>query len=120
MIILYTIDNRLFGSFVMPEAFLVAVNLHKSYNGNKAVDGVSFLLEREEIFGLLGPNCAGKTTTIRILSAIIQPEQGDVTIDGHSIKQDAESVRGLIGICPQELALYGEMSAYDNPCSSAG
>ncbi len=98
----------------MVEAFLTAKDLHKSFNDNKAVNGVSFYIEKGEIFGLLGPNGAGKTTTIRILSTVISPDQGDVIIGGYSIKHNAEDVRGLIGICPQELALYTDMSAYDN------
>ena len=98
----------------MAEAFLVARDLHKSFNGNKAVNGVSFSIEKGEIFGLLGPNGAGKTTTIRILSTIIQPDSGEVTIGGFSLKHKADAVRSLIGICPQELALYADMSAFDN------
>jgi ABC-2 type transport system ATP-binding protein len=98
----------------MAEQFLVARDLHKSFNGNHAVNGVSFTIEKGEIFGLLGPNGAGKTTTIRILSTIIQPDSGDVSIGGFSNKRDSDDVRGLIGICPQELALYMDMSAYDN------
>jgi ABC-2 type transport system ATP-binding protein len=98
----------------MAEAYLVASDLHKSFNGNHAVNGVSLSVEKGEIFGLLGPNGAGKTTTIRILSTIIQPDKGDVTIGGFSLKHNAENIRGLIGICPQELALYADMSAYDN------
>jgi ABC-2 type transport system ATP-binding protein len=98
----------------MAEPFLIAQNLHKSFNDNKAVNGVSFTIENEEIFGLLGPNGAGKTTTIRILSTIIPADRGEVTIGGYTIKNNAEEVRGLIGICPQELALYEDMSAFDN------
>jgi ABC-2 type transport system ATP-binding protein len=98
----------------MAEAYLVARDLHKSFNGNHAVNGVSFDIEKGEIFGLLGPNGAGKTTTIRILSTIIPADSGDVTIGGFSLKSHADNVRGLIGICPQELALYADMSAFDN------
>ena len=98
----------------MAEAFLVAKDLHKSFKDLKAVDGVSFSIEKGEIFGLLGPNGAGKTTTIRILSTIIPSDRGDVTIGGYSLKNNADGVRGLIGICPQELALYADMSAFEN------
>jgi ABC-2 type transport system ATP-binding protein len=98
----------------MAEAFVVADNLHKSFNGLKAVDGASFAIDQGEIFGLLGPNGAGKTTTIRILSTILQPDRGDVVIGGHSIRRSPDAVRRLIGVCPQELALYPEMSALDN------
>jgi ABC-2 type transport system ATP-binding protein len=98
----------------MSEAFLVAKDLKKNFRDLKAVDGVSFSIEKGEIFGLLGPNGAGKTTTIRILSTIIPADQGDVTIGGYSLKNKADEVRGLIGICPQELALYTDMSAFEN------
>jgi ABC-2 type transport system ATP-binding protein len=98
----------------MAEDFLVTNDLHKSFNGNHAVNGVSFSIGKGEIFGLLGPNGAGKTTTIRILSTIIHSDSGDVTIGGHSLKNEADAARALIGICPQELALYPDMSAFDN------
>ena len=98
----------------MAEDFLVATDLRKSFRDIKAVDGVSFSIGKGEIFGLLGPNGAGKTTTIRILSTIIPADAGDFTIGGFSIKNNADQVRGLIGICPQELALYTDMTAFDN------
>ncbi|MBN1190458.1 MAG: ABC transporter ATP-binding protein [Dehalococcoidales bacterium] len=98
----------------MAETYLVAKDLHKSFNSNNAVNGVSFSIEKGEIFGLLGPNGAGKTTTIRILSTIIQPDRGEVTIGGFSVKRDPDDVRGLVGICPQDLALYPDMTAFDN------
>ncbi|HSW57139.1 MAG TPA: ABC transporter ATP-binding protein [Dehalococcoidales bacterium] len=98
----------------MPDAFLAVENIRKSYRDIKAVDGVTFSIERGEIFGLLGPNGAGKTTTIRILSTIIRPDEGDVRINGFSLKSEPDKIRGLIGICPQELALYADLSAFDN------
>ncbi len=98
----------------MPEAFLTAENLHKSFNDHKAVNGISFTIYQGEIFGLLGPNGAGKTTTIRMLSTILVPDRGDATIGGHSVRHYADAVRRLIGVCPQELALYPDLSALDN------
>jgi len=98
----------------MAEEFLVAKDLHKSFNHIKAVDGISFTVHKDEIFGLLGPNGAGKTTTIRILATVLEPDSGEVTIGGYSVRRDADTVRGLIGVCPQELALYEELSALDN------
>ena len=98
----------------MAEDFLVATDLHKSFNDFKAVNGVSFSIVKGEIFGLLGPNGAGKTTTIRMLSTVLEADSGDVTVGGHSIRQDAASVRALIGVCPQDLALYEDLSALDN------
>jgi ABC-2 type transport system ATP-binding protein len=98
----------------MAEAFLVARDLHKSFNEHKAVNGISFSINKGEIFGLLGPNGAGKTTTIRILSTVLEPDSGDVTVGGLSIRKNADAVRNLIGICPQDLALYEDLSALDN------
>ena len=98
----------------MAETFLIAEDLHKSFNEHKAVNGVSFTIDKGEIFGLLGPNGAGKTTTIRILSTVLSPEQGDFTIGGYSARNNPDAVRQLIGICPQELALYADLSAIDN------
>lgn len=98
----------------MAEEFMVVKDLHKSFKDLKAVNGVSFSINKGEIFGLLGPNGAGKTTTIRILSTVLEPDSGDVIIDGHSIKSEAEAIRSIIGVCPQELALYEDLSAYDN------
>jgi ABC-2 type transport system ATP-binding protein len=98
----------------MAEAFLVAQDLHKSFNEHKAVNGVSFTIYKGEIFGLLGPNGAGKTTTIRMLSTVLEPDRGDVTVGGYSTRGKADAVRSLIGVCPQELALYEDLSALDN------
>jgi ABC-2 type transport system ATP-binding protein len=98
----------------MTEPFLVARKLHKSFNEHHAVDDVSFSIEKGEIFGLLGPNGAGKTTTIRILSTVLPPDRGDVTIGGYSISDNAAAARRLIGVCPQDLALYENLSPLDN------
>ncbi|MCL0066124.1 ABC transporter ATP-binding protein [Dehalococcoidia bacterium] len=98
----------------MAEEFLVAQDLHKGFNEHKAVNGVSFTIYKGEIFGLLGPNGAGKTTTIRMLSTVLEPDRGDVTVKGHSIRHNADAVRSLIGFCPQDLALYEDLSALDN------
>ena len=98
----------------MAENFLAAQDLQKSFNGNKAVAGVSFTIGKGEIFGLLGPNGAGKTTTIRILSTVLDADAGDATIGGFSLRKNPAEVRSLIGVCPQDLALYEELSAVDN------
>ena len=94
--------------------FLVASGLYKAFGDMTAVDGVDFSIREGEIFGLLGPNGAGKTTTIRMLSTVLRPDAGDVAIGGYSAISDADEVRKIIGVCPQELALYPELSANDN------
>jgi ABC-2 type transport system ATP-binding protein len=96
------------------EDFLVVRDLYKSFADQKAVNGVSFTIHKGEIFGLLGPNGAGKTTTIRMLSTVLEPDRGDVTVGDYSIRHNADAVRSLIGVCPQELALYADFSALDN------
>ena len=98
----------------MNDDFLIATDLHKSFEHIQAVDGVSFTIKRQEIFGLLGPNGAGKTTTIRMLSTVLPPDSGDVTIGGESVQREGGEVRKIIGVCPQALALYPELSAVDN------
>jgi ABC-2 type transport system ATP-binding protein len=94
--------------------FVEVHNLRKVFNGTVAVDGVNFTIERGEIFGLLGPNGAGKTTTIRMMSTTLPISAGDVLVGGHSVQNNPAAVRRLIGVCPQELALYPELSALDN------
>jgi ABC-2 type transport system ATP-binding protein len=98
----------------MAEEFIVVKNLHKSFKDFKAVNGVTFSVFKGEIFGLLGPNGAGKTTTIRMLSTVLEPDNGEIIIGGHSMKKEAEAIRHIIGVCPQEIALYHELSALDN------
>jgi len=98
----------------MAEEFVIARDLHKSFNEHPAVDGVSFSIEKGEIFGLLGPNGAGKTTTIRMLATVLEADSGEIIIGGHSVRREAEAVRSIIGVCPQELALYEDLSALDN------
>ncbi len=88
--------------------------LRKTFDGLTAVDGVSFTIERGEIFGLLGPNGAGKTTTIRMMATTLPITSGDVIVAGHSVHSNPAAVREHLGVCPQELALYQELSALDN------
>ena len=91
-----------------------AEKLVKSYGDTVAVDGATLNIRRGEIFGLLGPNGAGKTTTIKILSTILTPDSGEARIGGCSVTTQAREVRKMIGLCPQEIALYEELSALDN------
>ena len=95
-------------------AILQVQNLVKNYGDFKAVKGVSFDIEEGEIFSLLGPNGAGKTTTISMLSTLYAPTSGDATIGGHSITKDPMGVRGIIGVVPQDLALYEDLTAREN------
>jgi len=93
---------------------LEADNLVKKYGEFAAVDGVSFDVEEGEVFGLLGPNGAGKTTTISILTGVLEPTSGTARIGGHDILQEAQTVKQISGLVPQDLALYPTLSARTN------
>jgi ABC-2 type transport system ATP-binding protein len=88
--------------------------LHKSFGHNQAVRGVSFDVESGEIFSLLGPNGAGKTTTISMLSCLLRPDEGDALIMGHSIRTESMGVKSVLGVVPQEIALYEDLTAREN------
>src|SRR5438132_2171070 len=89
-------------------------NLRKTFGTLVAVDNVSFALERGQLVGLLGPNGAGKTTTVSIIAGLVTPDKGDVLIGGHRLTGDTDPAKRQIGLVPQDLALYDELSARDN------
>ncbi len=93
---------------------LQASHLVKRYGDFTAVDDISFEIQEGEIFSLLGPNGAGKTTTISMLSTLYTPTGGDAEIGGFSVTRSPMAVRCLIGVVPQELALYDDLSAREN------
>src|SRR5215207_3558071 len=88
--------------------------LVKQYDAFTAVKGIIFDIKNGEIFSLLGPNGAGKTTTISMLSTLYSPTSGDATIGGHSISKDPMAVKQVIGVVPQDLALYEDLTAKEN------
>jgi ABC-2 type transport system ATP-binding protein len=89
-------------------------NLRKNYGDLAAVDDVTFTAQGGAIFGLLGPNGAGKTTTIGCISGLLKPTSGKVTILGHDVVSDGTAARASLGVVPQEVALYEEVSAAEN------
>jgi ABC-2 type transport system ATP-binding protein len=89
-------------------------NLVKKYGDFTAVKGISFDIQEGEIFSLLGPNGAGKTTTISVLSTLYAPTGGEATIGGHSVTREPMAVRNIIGVVPQEIALYDDLTAREN------
>ncbi len=95
-------------------SILEVKNLVKQYGDFTAVKGITFDLKEGEIFSLLGPNGAGKTTTISMLSTLYTPTSGDAIIAGHSITKEPMKVRNAIGIVPQDLALYEDLTAREN------
>lgn len=78
------------------------------------MDGISFSIYRNEIFGLLGPNGAGKTTTISILCGLFPPSGGTVKIDGKDLQKNLSSIKQIVGIVPQDIALYPTLTAREN------
>jgi ABC-2 type transport system ATP-binding protein len=88
--------------------------LRKSYRELMAVDGVSFTAQAGEIFGLLGPNGAGKTTMIGCLSGLLSPTSGSIRVMGHDVVRDGMAAKAVLGVVPQEIALYEDLSATEN------
>ncbi len=97
-------------------ALVEVKNLVKRYtpSGPNAVDAVSFEIHEGEVFSLLGPNGAGKTTAISMISTLLKPTSGNVFVDGHDVQREPMAVREVIGVAPQDLALYHDLSAEEN------
>jgi ABC-2 type transport system ATP-binding protein len=88
--------------------------LVKSYGTRRAVDGVSFRVLAGQTVGLLGPNGAGKSTTVSMLCGLLRPDAGQVLLDGQPVTTGAAHVKRRIGLVPQDLALYEDLSAHEN------
>jgi len=93
---------------------LEVIGLRKSYGDLVALDGVSLRAGKGEIIGLLGPNGAGKTTTVSIIAGLVRPDAGEVRIAGRILSGDTDPAKREIGLVPQDLGLYDEMSAREN------
>jgi ABC-2 type transport system ATP-binding protein len=96
------------------ESIIEVKALKKYYKENKAVNGLDFNLYKGEILGFLGPNGAGKSTTISILSTILKHDAGEIKFFGTDIKDNKKWIKAQLGIVPQELAIFEEISAYRN------
>src|SRR5690348_7927104 len=90
------------------------LNLVKTFGKIEAVKGVSFTIGSGEIFGLLGPNGAGKSTTINMMCGYLKPTSGDTIIDGLSVTKEPLKVKRIIGVVPQEIALYKDLTSMEN------
>ncbi len=90
------------------------INLVKTFGKLEAVRGVSFSMGKGEIFGLLGPNGAGKSTTINMMCGYLEPTSGDTIVQGHSTSKEPRVVKKIIGVVPQEIALYKDLTAQEN------
>ena len=91
-----------------------AKNLQKDFGEVFAVQGIDFEVQRGEIFSLLGPNGAGKSTTISMISGLLKPTGGEIEVMGNSVKDEAILTKSAIGVVPQEIALYEDLSAREN------
>jgi ABC-2 type transport system ATP-binding protein len=89
-------------------------HLQKSFGSLMAVKDISFNAIQGEVLSLLGPNGAGKSTTISMLSGLLQPSAGEASIMGHSIRSDTLAARSALGVVPQDIALYMDLSAREN------
>jgi ABC-2 type transport system ATP-binding protein len=89
-------------------------NLVKTFGMHEVVKDISFTIGKGEIFGLLGPNGAGKSTTIHMMSGYLEPSSGDTLIDGQSIAKSRRKVKRMLGIVPQEIALYADLNSLEN------
>lgn len=98
----------------MSTPILIAENLEKKFGELRAVDGISLRVAKGEVFGLLGPNGAGKTTFISMLTGVLIPTGGKITIDGIDLHKKPKAAKARIGLVPQELALYPTLSARQN------
>ncbi|MHB0858159.1 MAG: ABC transporter ATP-binding protein [Anaerolineae bacterium] len=98
----------------MTELAIEVMDLQKSFGDVQAVRGATFSVRQGEIMSLLGPNGAGKTTTISMLSCLLRPSRGEASVMGHSVRREGDAVRRLIGVVPQEIALYPDLTAREN------
>jgi ABC-2 type transport system ATP-binding protein len=89
-------------------------SLRKNFGELQAVRGVSFAAKSGEILSLLGPNGAGKSTTISMLAGLLEPADGDASIMGHSIRRDPQAAKAALGVVPQDIALYPDLTAREN------
>ncbi|WP_101845295.1 ABC transporter ATP-binding protein [Halobacillus sp. Marseille-P3879] len=90
------------------------IQLSKAFKGKTVVEDVDLYLDKGESVGLLGPNGAGKSTTISMISSLLKPTSGDVKLHGKSMISNPSDLRKVLGVVPQEIALYQELTAYEN------
>lgn len=98
----------------MPDTLLRVNNLHKSFGTRQAVKAVSFDLSKGQTLGLLGPNGAGKSTTVSMICGLLKPDQGEVRLAGQLVAQGNSAAKQMMGLVPQDLALYDDLSAREN------
>ncbi len=110
----YSDPNQFYENKYSTEFIIEVQDLEKSFNGIKAVDGISLKIRKGELFSLLGPNGAGKSTTIRMLTTVLKPTNGDARIKDYSLIKEKNKIKPLIGVCPQENVIFKALTAEDN------
>ncbi|MHA2023095.1 MAG: ABC transporter ATP-binding protein [Candidatus Thorarchaeota archaeon] len=98
----------------MSDSAIEIINLTKRFDDITAVDNLSLEIGWGELFGILGPNGAGKSTAINILNTLLEPTEGSATVDEHDVVFNPDSVRKVIGVCPQEPAFYPHLTGEEN------
>jgi ABC-type multidrug transport system ATPase subunit len=99
----------------MPKNKLITVtNISKSYNGVKAIDNISFSINKGELFGFIGPDGAGKTTLFRILTTLLLSDTGTALLDGLDVVKDYKKIRKILGYMPGKFSLYQDLSVEEN------
>ncbi len=99
----------------MADASAVVVRgLHKRYGDVHAVRGIDLTVRAGEVFSLLGPNGAGKTTTISVIACLLRADEGNVSVFGHSVETESLRVKADLGVVPQDIAIYPDLSAREN------
>jgi len=93
---------------------IVTDGLVKKFEDVTAVDDLNLQISKGELFGLLGPNGAGKTTVINVLCGLIKATSGNAKVGGHDVQKETAKVKELIGVCPQETAIYGYLTGEEN------
>jgi ABC-2 type transport system ATP-binding protein len=96
------------------ELIVEAKRLRRDFKETRAVDDLNLTISRGELFGLVGPDGAGKTTTLRLLAGLLDITEGEATVAGFSLREQAEEVKGHIGYMAQEFSLYGELTVSEN------
>jgi ABC-2 type transport system ATP-binding protein len=98
----------------LKETAIAIENITKKFEDVTAVDGLSLVVNKGELFGLLGPNGAGKTTTINILCGLLEPSTGSVNVAGYDALKEPSKIKELIGVSPQETAVYPHLTGKEN------
>jgi len=98
----------------LKDAAIIIENITKKFEDVTAVDGLSLVVNKGELFGLLGPNGAGKTTTINILCGLLKPTTGSVKVGGYDALKEPSKIKELIGVSPQETAVYPHLTGKEN------